>query len=55
MAQKNNHKNHRRTAYYHINQFNYKAREKLAEVQSSLKETYSSEKVKVVELRLNYI
>jgi len=54
MARKNNRRNRRRAAYYYINQFDYKAREKLAEGQSLLKETYSSEKVKVVELKLNY-
>ena len=51
MAWKNNKCNHRRAAYYYINQFDYEAREKLAEDQSSPKETYSSNKAKVVELR----
>ncbi len=54
MARKNNRRNRRRAAYYHINQFDYKAREKLAEGQSSSKEMYSSEKAKIVELRSDY-
>ncbi len=31
MARKNNRRNRRRAAYYHINQFNYEIREKLVE------------------------
>ena len=55
MARKNNKKNHRRATYYHINKFDYEAREKLAEGQLLPKETYSDEKAKVVELRPDYI
>jgi len=55
MARKNNKKNCRRAAYYHINKFDYEAREKLAEGQLLPKETYTDEKVKVVELRPDYI
>ena len=54
MACKNNRRNHKRAAYYHINQFDYEAREKLAEDQLLPKKTYSSDKVKVVELRPDY-
>jgi len=54
MICKNNKRNRRRAAYYHINKFNYEAREKLAEGQLPPKETYSNEKVKVVELRPDY-
>ncbi len=54
MACKNNHRNRKRAAYYHINKFDYEARKKLAEGQLLPKETYSSEKVKVVELRPDY-
>ncbi len=54
MARKNNCRNRRRAAYYYINKFDYEAREKLAESQLLPKETYSSKKVKVVELRSNY-
>ena len=54
MACKNNKRNRRRAAYYHINKFDYEAREKLAEGQPLSKETYSDEKVKVVELRPDY-
>ncbi len=54
MARKNNKRNHRRAAYYHIKKFDYKVREKLAEGQLPLKETYTSEKAKEVELRPNY-
>ena len=54
MACKNNKRNRRRVAYYHINKFDYEAREKLAEGQSPPKETYSDEKAKVVELRQDY-
>ncbi len=54
MARKNNKRNRRRAAYYHINKFDYEAREKLAEGQPLSKETYSDEKVKVVELRPDY-
>ncbi len=45
---KNNKRNCRKTIYYHINQFDYKAKKKLTEGQLLLKKTYSSEKVKVV-------
>ena len=54
MARKNNKRNRRRAAYYHINKFDYEAKEKLAEGKPSSKETYSNEKVKVVELRPDY-
>ena len=54
MACKNNCRNHRRAIYYHINQFDYEARKKLAEDQLLLKETYSSNKAKIVELRSDY-
>ena len=54
MARKNNKKNRRRAAYYHINKFDYEAREKLAEGQPPPKETYTDEKAKVVELRPDY-
>ena len=54
MAHKNNKRNHRKAAYYHINKFDYEAKEKLAEGKPSSKETYSNEKVKVVELRPDY-
>ena len=42
MTHKNNHRNCRRAAYYHINQFDYEVREKLAKGQLSPKKTYSS-------------
>ena len=45
MARKNNRRNHRRAAYYYINQFDYKAREKLAEGKPSPKEIPQEEKV----------
>ena len=54
MACKNNKRNRRRAAYYYINKFDYEAREKLAVGQPPLKETYSDEKAKVVELRSDY-
>ncbi len=54
MAHKNNKRNRRRTAYYHINKFDYEAREKLVEGQPSPKETYTSEKAKEVKLRPDY-
>ncbi len=54
MTRKNNKRNRRRAAYYHINKFDYEAREKLAEGQLPPKETYSNEKAKVVELRPDY-
>ncbi len=54
MACKNNKQNHRRAAYYHINQFDYEIRKKLAKGQSISKETYSSKKAKVVKLRPDY-
>ena len=54
MAQKNNRRNYRRAAYYHINQFDYEVREKLTEGQPLSKETYSSKKMKVVKLRSDY-
>ena len=54
MARKNNKRNCRRAAYYHINKFDYEMREKLAEGQPPPKETYTSEKAKEVELRPNY-
>ncbi len=43
MARKNNRKNRRRIAFYGINKFDYKAREKLAVGQSPLKETPKEE------------
>ncbi len=55
MACKNNRRNCKRAAYYHINKFNYKTREKLAKGQPLPKETYSDEKMKVVKLRSDYI
>ncbi len=54
MAWKNNRRNCKKAAYYHINQFDYEAREKLAEGQPLPKKIYSSKKVKVVELRPDY-
>ncbi len=54
MACKNNCRNCRRAAYYYINKFDYEAREKLADGQLPSKKMYSSEKVKVVELRPDY-
>ncbi len=54
MTCKNNYRNCRRIAYYYINQFDYEAREKLAEGQLPPKEMYSSDKAKVVELRSDY-
>ncbi len=45
MARKNNKKNKRKAAFYRISKFDYKAREKLAEGQSSLKEIPIEEKV----------
>ena len=54
MARKNNKKNRRRAAYYHINKFDYKTREKLTEGQLPPKETYSDKKAKVVKLRPDY-
>ncbi len=54
MACKNNKRNRKRAAYYNINKFNYKIREKLAKGQPLPKKTYSSNKAKVVELRPNY-
>ncbi len=47
MACKNNRKNRRRAAFYEINKFDYKTREKLAEGQPSLKETLEEERVVV--------
>ncbi len=54
MTHKNNKKNKRRVAFYEINKFDYKVREKLVEKQLSPKKTYINEKEKLVELRLNY-
>ncbi len=39
MTRKNNKKNRRRAAFYGVNKFNYKAREKLVKGQSLPKET----------------
>ncbi len=54
MACKNNCRNHRRVAYYHINKFDYKDREKMTEGQLLPKETYSEKNVKVVKLKPDY-
>ena len=54
MARKNNHRNRRRAAYYHINKFDYNVREKMTEGQPPSKETYSKKKAKVVKLRSDY-
>ena len=45
MVQKNNKKNRRRAAFYAINPFDYKAKEKLAADQSPPKETPKEETV----------
>ena len=54
MARKNNKRNRRRAAYYHIDKFDYEAREKLTEGQLPPKKTYSDEKAKVVKLKPDY-
>ncbi len=45
MAHKNNKKNRRRAAFYKINKFDYKVRERLAKGQPSPEETPIEEKV----------
>ncbi len=54
MAYKKNKQNRRRTAYYHINKFNYEMKEKLIKEQLSSKKTYISEKVIKIKLRSDY-
>ena len=54
MTHKNNKRNRRKVVFYYINQFDYKAREKLMKGQLSPKETYTSEKATKVELKPNY-
>ncbi len=54
MACKNNKKNRRKAAFYEINKFNYKMREKLVERQPSSKKTYIDEKVKLIKYRPDY-
>ncbi len=45
MAQKNNKRNRRRAAFYEINLFDYKAKEKLAAGQQPVEETPKKEEV----------
>ena len=44
MAHKNNKKNRRKVAFYRINKFDYKVKEKLAEEQPLSKEIYTDKK-----------
>ncbi len=54
MTYKNNKKNRRRVAFYEINKFDYKMKEKLINGQLLSKKTYIDRKAKLVKLRSDY-